>query len=147
MKKNDWLLAAGITGLALMILAFQILTGKTDHAQVVVSIDGNPYGTYDLNTDQTVNINESNQIRIQDRTVRMIEADCPDQICVNHLAISRDGEMGSPDDRDALFFYNGVMEKLQEYFDDGTLVCTSGKLTFDPCILLLLEGDSFSDEK
>ena len=81
MKKNDWLLAAGITGLALMILAFQILTGKTD-----------PYGTYDLNTDQTVNINESNQIRIQDRTVRMIEADCPDQICVNHLAISRDGE-------------------------------------------------------
>lgn len=23
----------------------------------------------------------------------------------------------------------------------------SGKLTFDPCILLLLEGDSFSDEK
>ena len=92
MRKNDWLLAAGITGLALMILAFQILTGKTDHAQVVVSIDGNPYGTYDLNTDQTVNINESNQIRIQDRTVRMIEADCPDQICVNHLAISRDGE-------------------------------------------------------
>ena len=39
--------------------------------------------------------------------------------------------MGSPDDRDALFFYNGVLEKLQEYFDDGTLVCTSGKLTFD----------------
>ena len=39
--------------------------------------------------------------------------------------------MGSPDDRDALFFYNGVMEKLQEYFDDGTLVCTSGKQTLD----------------
>ncbi len=39
--------------------------------------------------------------------------------------------MGSPDDREALFFYNGVMEKLQEYFDDGTLVCTSGKQTFD----------------
>ena len=93
MKKNDWLLAAGITGLALMILSFQILTGKTDHAQVVVSIDGNPYGTYDLNTDQTVNINESNQIRIQDRTVRMIEADCPDQICVQTGSISKEHEM------------------------------------------------------
>ena len=92
MKKNDWLLAAGITGLALMILAFQILTGKTDHAQVVVSIDGNPYGTYDLNTDQTVNINESNQIRIQDRTVRMIEADCPDQICVSRGLIQKSGQ-------------------------------------------------------
>ena len=93
MKKNDWLLAAGITGLALMILSFQILTGKTDHAQVVVSIDGNPYGTYDLNTDQTVNINESNQIRIQDRTVRMIEADCPDQICVHQGYINEKGGM------------------------------------------------------
>ena len=39
--------------------------------------------------------------------------------------------MGSPDDRDALFFFNGVMEKLQKYFDDGTLVCKSGKQSFD----------------
>ena len=92
MKKNDWLLAAGITGLALMILAFQILTGKTEHAQVIVSIDGNPYGTYDLNTDQTVNINESNQIRIQDRTVRMTEADCPDKLCVHQTSIRHNGE-------------------------------------------------------
>ena len=39
--------------------------------------------------------------------------------------------MGSPDDRAALFFYNGVMEKLQQYFDDGTLVCKSEKQSFD----------------
>ena len=38
--------------------------------------------------------------------------------------------MGSPDDLDALFFYNGLMEKLQEYMDDGTLVCPSGKTAF-----------------
>ena len=141
MKKNDWLLAAGITGLALMILAFQILTGKTDHAQVVVSIDGNPYGTYDLNSDQTVNINESNQIRIQDRTVRMIEADCPDQICVNHLAISRDGES-------IICLPNKVViPAMRLTAFPGKKHFFSGKLTFDPCILLLLEGDSFSDEK
>lgn len=39
--------------------------------------------------------------------------------------------MGSPDDLAALFMYNGIMEVLQEYFDDGTLVCRSQKLTFD----------------
>ncbi len=39
--------------------------------------------------------------------------------------------MGSPDDRAALFFFNGVMEKLQEYFDNGTLVCRSQKQSFD----------------
>lgn len=39
--------------------------------------------------------------------------------------------MGSPDDMSALFLYNGIMEILQEYFDDGTLICPSGKMTFD----------------
>lgn len=39
--------------------------------------------------------------------------------------------MGSPDDDASLFLFNGIMEVLQEYVDDGTLVCRSGKLTFD----------------
>lgn len=39
--------------------------------------------------------------------------------------------MGSPDDNAALFLYNGIMEVLQEYFDDGTLVCQSQKTSFD----------------
>ena len=44
--------------------------------------------------------------------------------------------MGSPDDNNALFLYNGIMEVLGEYLEDGTLVCKSGKTTFeDTCIL------------
>lgn len=44
--------------------------------------------------------------------------------------------MGSPDDNNALFLYNGVMEVLQPYLDDGTLVCKSGLTSFeDTCIL------------
>ena len=39
--------------------------------------------------------------------------------------------MGSLDDTQALFFYNGLMEKLQPYLDDGTLVCKSGQITFE----------------
>lgn len=39
--------------------------------------------------------------------------------------------MGSPDDVDALFLYNGIMEILQPYLDDGTLICRSGKVSFD----------------
>ena len=39
--------------------------------------------------------------------------------------------MGTPEDVRELFFYNGILEVLQEYLDDGTLVCKSGKLTFD----------------
>ena len=39
--------------------------------------------------------------------------------------------MGSPDDNNALFLCNGILEVLQEYLDDGTLVCKSGNTTFD----------------
>ncbi len=44
--------------------------------------------------------------------------------------------MGSPDDNNALMLYEGLMEVLQPYLDDGTLVCRSGKVSFeDTCIL------------
>ncbi|MBY0758342.1 MULTISPECIES: multiple monosaccharide ABC transporter substrate-binding protein [Sellimonas] len=44
--------------------------------------------------------------------------------------------MGSPDDNNAKFLYNGIMEVLQPYLDDGTLVCKTGRTSFDDtCIL------------
>ena len=44
--------------------------------------------------------------------------------------------MGSPDDNNALFLYNGLMEVLQPYLDSGVLVCESGRTSFDDtCIL------------
>lgn len=43
--------------------------------------------------------------------------------------------MGSPDDNNAKLVYQGVMEVLGEYLQDGTLVCVSGKVEFeDTCI-------------
>lgn len=49
--------------------------------------------------------------------------------------------MGSLDDTQALFLYNGVMETLQPYFDDGTLVCKSGKTSFDDTGILRWSAD------
>ena len=44
--------------------------------------------------------------------------------------------MGSPDDNNAVFFYQGIMDVLQPYLDDGTLVAKSGRTSFeDTCIL------------
>ncbi len=44
--------------------------------------------------------------------------------------------MGSPDDNNALFLYNGIMEVLGGYFEDGTLDVKSGRTSFqDTCIL------------
>ncbi len=44
--------------------------------------------------------------------------------------------MGSPDDNNAVMLYNGLMEVLQPYLDNGVLVCESGRTSFDDtCIL------------
>ncbi len=44
--------------------------------------------------------------------------------------------MGSPDDNNALFLYNGLMEVLKPYLENGVLICRSGKTSFeDTCIL------------
>lgn len=50
--------------------------------------------------------------------------------------------MGSTDDVDALFLYNGVMEVLQPYFDDGTLLCPSNSLSFDSNGILRWSADA-----
>ncbi len=44
--------------------------------------------------------------------------------------------MGSPDDLKSLFLYNGVMEVLQPYLDDGTLVCQSQRTSFNDTALM-----------
>jgi len=44
--------------------------------------------------------------------------------------------MGSPDDNNAHMLYEGLMEVLQPYLDNGALVCKSGRTSFDDtCIL------------
>lgn len=43
--------------------------------------------------------------------------------------------MGSADDNNSIFIYNGLMEALQPYLDDGRLLCKSGRISFeDTCI-------------
>jgi len=44
--------------------------------------------------------------------------------------------MGSPDDNNAKFFYNGIMGVLQKYLDDGTLVCKTGRTSFEDTAIL-----------
>lgn len=92
MKKNDWILAAVIVLAAGLILLFQLLRNSGGAKEVTVSVDGEVFGTYSLEEDQTIDIGETNRLVIEDGTARMEWADCPDQVCVNHRAVSRDGE-------------------------------------------------------
>lgn len=81
---------------ALAGLAFLLLRGDGD--TVTVTVDGQPYGTYPLAEDRTVDIRtgeqeeELNRLVIRDGKARVETATCPDGICAAHKPISRDGE-------------------------------------------------------
>ena len=92
MKKNDILLA----GIVLIVAALGSLCyrnlGKQTAATITVTVNGDVYGTYSLSKDQEISIGKTNRLVIQDGEADMIEADCPDQICVDHKAISKNKE-------------------------------------------------------
>lgn len=62
-------------------------------AEVVVYVDGEETGRYPLYEDCTVKINDgTNMLVIEDGSAHMEEAKCPDQVCVRHKKISKNGE-------------------------------------------------------
>lgn len=98
MKKKDVILIGSI--LLLALIAYGLLTfiqkNSTKEAVVVITVKEKVQGTYSLDKNQTIYIpdkqNATNIIRILDGKVKMEEADCPDQICVNHRAIQYNNE-------------------------------------------------------
>lgn len=64
--------------------------------KVVVTVDGEEYGTYPLDEELTETITLSdgtyNVLEIKDGYASISEASCRDQICVNHFHIHYSGE-------------------------------------------------------
>ncbi|MGN1141204.1 MAG: NusG domain II-containing protein [Oliverpabstia sp.] len=90
MKKRDWIAAAVILAAALIFALIGRL--NADPAQALrITVNGETYGMYDITEDQEIRINDTNICQIEDGKVRMIWADCPDQICVHTAEISKDG--------------------------------------------------------
>lgn len=92
MKKNDWILVMVI--LVLAGIGFFIYTsyGRQNAGFVKVTVDGELFGMYSLEKEQEIKINDTNYLIIRDGQADMIEADCPDQICVDHKTISKNKE-------------------------------------------------------
>lgn len=89
-KKNDVILIGVIIVLALAVILFLNLN-KKEGDRVVVRVDGKIYQTFDLNKDTTFTVEDGkggyNTFIIQNKTVDMLEASCPDKICVNHKPV------------------------------------------------------------
>ena len=80
----------------LCFFLFQILF-QTPGSEVLITRDGQPYGTYSLLKNQTIEITDenghvTNVLKIQDGKADMTKADCPDGLCVHQKAISAENE-------------------------------------------------------
>ncbi|MCR5580761.1 MAG: NusG domain II-containing protein [Pseudobutyrivibrio sp.] len=99
MKKNDvYLIIIILLVTAVAVVAMQFRQHKDTNTSptAVVTVDGEVYGTYPLNEDRTERIEledgSYNILSIHDGYAEIIEASCPDQICVNHMHIHYKGE-------------------------------------------------------
>lgn len=92
MKKKDIILGIGIIAAALlMLLVLQINRGEEGN-RIQVILDGKIYGTYSLEKNQVIEIEEGsfyNKIRVEDGKAYMEEANCPDGCCEEQGKISR----------------------------------------------------------
>ena len=94
MKKKDVLLIAIFLIIALAGSAILHLTSQTGDI-VVVTVDQQEVLRESLSNDQELEVpltDGENVVMIKNGAVSMKEANCPDQICVNHKAISQSGE-------------------------------------------------------
>lgn len=94
MSKNDKKLIGVLLGAAAAAGVLLAVSGVFAErgTSVTITVDGELFGSYPLDEDRVVSIGDSNRCKIEDGRVSMEWADCPDQICVEHMPLDRAGE-------------------------------------------------------
>ncbi len=91
-SRNSVLLFIGFILAALVAMMFFRGRSGENGTTAVVTVDGEERYRYSLFVEKEITIDDTNTLVIKDGTVDMISADCPDQICVKHNPISKEGE-------------------------------------------------------
>ncbi len=95
MKKADFIVigAVAVVVAVLLIVLYGVNSNSGDYVQIEVDTKIVDVLPLDTDTEKTIKTdNGTNKLVIKDGKAKMIEADCPDGICVNHKSINRSGE-------------------------------------------------------
>ncbi|WP_461810452.1 NusG domain II-containing protein [Faecalimonas sp.] len=92
MKKNDFKLMVIIIGVAVLLLLWRNLKEDGKGHAIQVEVNGVLRGTYALLQDREIDINGTNHLVIKNGKADVIDARCPDKICVQQKPISKKGE-------------------------------------------------------
>lgn len=93
MSKKDWVLILVILCVAVIAFLLHEVIGAEGAGSVTIKVNGKIEGVYSLAEDKEIKINGgSNILVIKNQKADMIEADCPDKLCVDQKAISKNHE-------------------------------------------------------
>jgi hypothetical protein len=94
-KKNDFILVGIILIVAVAALLFINQTKKSGD-MAIIEVGGKVYKELPLNVNTTIEIKGANGgtnvLKIEDGHADMIDADCPDKLCVKQKNIQNNGE-------------------------------------------------------
>lgn len=94
LKRNDKILIVIMLALLSGILIYRTAASKGSGYQVVIYVGNEVYGTYSINDDHDIRIEQNgftNVVRIKDKTVWMEESNCPNQLCVYQGKVTQPG--------------------------------------------------------
>ncbi|MCI8320144.1 MAG: NusG domain II-containing protein [Dorea sp.] len=93
LQKKDWFLIALILFVAGLAFFLHEFIGGKGAGCVTVKVEGEIQGVYSLSEDREIEINGgTNTLKIRNGIADMTKADCPDKLCVNQKAVSKNGE-------------------------------------------------------
>lgn len=93
MKKKDWIFVVIVLIVAGSAFLIHEKIGSAGAGCITVKVDGVIEGVYSLAEDQELELNGgTNKLVIKNGKADMVEADCPDKLCVNQKPISKNHE-------------------------------------------------------
>lgn len=93
MKRRDWILIGAILLVALAAFLAVRLKAKPG-GSVIIRVNGEITEEISLSEEGTYSLNGgTNILRIQEKEAWLLEADCPDKLCVRQGKIRRAGEV------------------------------------------------------
>ena len=95
--RNDIIFISTLLILIIIFLSIFYSKYNMSGSYVTITVDGKQYGRYRLDEDKEIKIKNAsgkvtNILLINDNCANMTEANCPDKLCVNQKAISKEKE-------------------------------------------------------
>ena len=91
LKKKESIFIGALLVISVLLCIYVYVLPHGKYGSISITVDGELYGTYSLRKNQVISIGDTNVCEIKNGEVKMIEADCPDHLCIKQPAVGSAG--------------------------------------------------------